>query len=135
MAIPTHYIKKRDQLHADKASPAGLSQVGREFFKLERYSDALDFFEKARDKDGIQQVKQVALERGDTFLLSRLDRFDREMISQQDWEAAGKKAEAQGRASMMLFVMKRMAAVAAAAAGQKEAKAEVKPGTEPIAEV
>src|SRR5690348_5654206 len=104
MAIPTHYIKKRDLLHSEKSSAATLAGVGNEFLQLKRYSDALDFFEKAKDKTGVEKIKQIAMDSGDTFLLSRLDRYDREMVSKADWEAAGQKAEALGRASMMQFV-------------------------------
>ncbi len=136
MGFPTHYIKKRDTLHAEKSSPATLSQIARDFFAAERFSDALDFFEKARDTAGIQQIKDVALSRGDTFLLARLDRFDRRLISAAEWEAAAKKAEAEGRASMAAFVARKFAPPppAAAAAGALVRPAEL-PGEAPLSEV
>ena len=80
MGIPTHYIKKRDLLHSEKTSVEVLSRTGKEFLALERYSDALDFFEKARDIEAIKQIKKIALDSGDTFLLARLDRFDRNLL-------------------------------------------------------
>src|SRR5947207_11890399 len=70
MAIPTNYIKKRDVLHAEKTSPQTLIQIGREFLAAERYSDALDFFEKAKDLSGLTEIKQLAVKLGDAFLLS-----------------------------------------------------------------
>jgi hypothetical protein len=109
MSFPTHYIKKRDTLHSEKTSPATLAQIGREFFAAQRYSDALDFFEKARDAQGIAQVKEYALQNGDTFLLGRLDRYDRTMISAADWEAAARKAEANSKPSMAAFVARKFA--------------------------
>jgi hypothetical protein len=136
MGFPTHYIKKRDTLHSEKSSPATLSQIGRDFFAAERFSDALDFFEKARDAEGIKQVKSVALTRGDTFLLARLDRFDRKLITAAEWEATAKKAEADGRGSMAAFVARKFApppaAVAATAAPQRPAEL---PGEAPLSEV
>ena len=136
MGFPTHYIKKRDTLHAEKSSPATLSQIGRDFFAAERYSDALDFFEKARDAAGIKQIKDVALARGDTFLLSRLDRFDRKLISAAEWEATAKKAEAEGRGSMAAFVARKFAPppAAAAAVPASQRPAEL-PGEAPLSEV
>src|SRR5438132_9537473 len=104
MPFPTHYIKKRDTLHSEKSTPAALSQIGREFFTAERYSDALDFFEKAKDAEGIRQIKELAVKIGDTFLLARLDRYDRNLITTAEWEAAAKTAEASGRLSMAEFV-------------------------------
>jgi len=133
MVVPTHYIKKRDLLHSEKTSPATLSQVGSEFLKLERFSDALDFFEKARDAEGIGQIKKCALERGDAFLLSRLDRFDRNLVSKEEWEVAAGTAESNGRASMGGYIRKKVLAPPAAKAG--DVQPSQKPGEEPIAEV
>jgi len=138
VSIPTHYIKKRDLLHAEKSSAATLAQTGREFLALERYSDALDFFEKARDGAGIAEIKQIALAQGDTFLLARLDRFDRNMISRAEWEAAAQKAEAAGRPSMAEFVARKFApppSAAKGAAGAAEQKPGEIPGAAPLAEV
>src|SRR6185369_12593506 len=109
MAIPTHYIKKRDLLHGEKTSPQVHSRTGKEFLALERYSDALDFFEKARDMDGIKEIKKIALNHGDTFLLARLDRFDRNLVTREDWDTAAQKAEAAGRGSMAMFVARKFA--------------------------
>ena len=131
MSIPTHYIKKRDLLHSEKSSPAALSRVGREFLEKERFSDALDFFEKARDMEAIRGIKEAALNSGDTFLLARLDRFDRTLVTKADWEAAATKAESSGRASMAAFVARKFAPVANAAT----AKPAELPGVAPLAEV
>jgi hypothetical protein len=128
VAIPTHYIKKRDLLHSEKTSKETLSNVGREFFDAERYSDALDFYEKAKDLNGLNEIKQYAVKSGDTFLLSRLDRFDRTLISRPDWDAAAQNAQAAGRESMANFAARKFAAETAAAA--KPAL----PGSTPLAE-
>jgi len=133
MAIPTHYIKKRDLLHNEKSSPQTLTKTGREFLALERYSDALDFFEKARDTAGIQEIKKIALTNGDTFLLARLDRFDRLLVTREEWDAAAEKAAGSGRASMAAYVARKFAPPPGAAA--KEDKAAEMPGEAPLAEV
>ena len=137
MAIPTHYLKKRDLLHSERTSPETLSRVGQEFFAQQRYSDALDFFEKARDADNIQKVKRHALEEGDTFLLARLERFDRALVSREDWDKAAEQAIAKGKASMAEFVQRRFApppAAAGAGVVPGVAPAEM-PGEAPLAEV
>ena len=136
MAIPTNYIKKRDLLHSEKTSAATLTATGREFLALERFSDALDFFEKAKDKEGIAEIKKIALSRGDTFLLARLDRFDREMVSTSDWEAAARKSAEQGRESMAEFAARKLAPPPAAPAkGAVPDKPGEMPGEAPLAEV
>ncbi|HYG75447.1 MAG TPA: hypothetical protein VEK08_10635 [Planctomycetota bacterium] len=131
MGIPTNYIKKRDLLHSEKSSPAVLSRTAREFLALERYSDALDFFEKANDSEGIAEIKKIALAGGDTFLLARLDRFNAKWVNPEDWQQAASKAEAAGKPSMATFVARKMAAANASAA----AKAAEMPGEAPLAEV
>lgn len=133
MGIPTHYIKKRDLLHSERTSSDTLSRTGKEFLALERYSDALDFFEKARDLESIKQVKNIALEKGDTFLLARLDRFDRNLVTREEWESTARKAESLGRPSMAKFVAKRFAPVATP--GAPAQKPEERPGEAPLAEV
>lgn len=134
MGIPTHYIKKRDLLHSEKTPPQTLTKTGREFLALERYSDALDFFEKARDMEGIHEIKKFALAHGDTFLLARLDRFDRNLVSRGDWDAAAEKAAAAGRSSMAAFVARRFAPPPGTGAAREEKPAEL-PGEAPLAEV
>jgi len=137
MAIPTHYLKKRDLLHSERTAPAVLTRIGREFFAQQRYSDALDFFEKARDMDNIQEVKGYALEEGDTFLLARLERFDGSLVSREDWDKAAEQAIARGKASMAEFVQRKFApppAAAATGAAPATSPAEM-PGEAPLAEV
>ncbi|MEI6231589.1 MAG: hypothetical protein WCT04_00950 [Planctomycetota bacterium] len=129
MGIPTNYIKKRDLLHSEKSSKESLAKVGREFLALERYSDALDFFEKAKDLTALNEIKQLAIKSGDTFLLSRLDRFDRTLVSRDEWNAAALTAEASGRGSMADFAMKRFAVLDAAAQ-----KPVLLPGAAPLSE-
>ena len=129
MAIPTNYIKKRDLLHSEKTAKETLAKVGREFLALERYSDALDFFEKAKDLNALNEIKQLAVKSGDTFLLSRLDRFDRNLVSREEWNSAAIKAAETGRESMANFAEKRMAAADAA-----NAPKALPPGAAPLAE-
>ena len=133
MSVPTHYIKRRDYLHSEKTPPAQLSKAGRELLEAERYSDALDFFEKAGAQDGIQAIKKIALDRGDIFLLARLDRFDRTLVSQAEWEAAARQAEALGKSSMSAYVARKFAPPPAASGAPAEPKAEEKPGEAPLA--
>lgn len=131
MAIPTHYLRKRDQLCSERTSPATLSRIGREFLLLERYSDALDFFEKAQDPDNIHEIKRIALEQGDTFLLARLERFDRTLVAREDWDKAAEQAVAKGKSSMAEFVAKKFAPPP----GEPGTPPAEKPGEAPLAEV
>ena len=129
MTIPTNYIKKRDLLHSDRSTPQSLSAVAREFLAAERFSDALDFFEKAKDLSGLNEIKQLALRTGDSFLLARLERFDRNLVSQEEWNNAAVLAEQSGRASMADFVKRKFPAPDAV-----QATPAVLPGSTPLSE-
>ena len=108
MPIPEHYLKKRDVLWNPRSTPAQLSALGQEALATEAYSDALDFFERAKDEKGVQEIKKLALKLGDTFLLSRLERFRPALVAKEDWEAAQKTAESTGRMSMAGYAQKKL---------------------------
>lgn len=118
MASPTHYLSKRDLLHGPKTSPQALSTAAREYLARESFSDALDFFEKARDAAGVQEVKRVALERGDSFLLGRIERYDPALVSAGDWERVAVVAEKKEIYSMAVFARKRIAPPEAVTPGE-----------------
>lgn len=129
MGAPLQYLQKRDLLFGPKSTPAALSAAGREYFAREAYSDALDFFEKARDLEGLKTVKAVALERGDSFLLARLERYDSALVSQQEWEQTARAAEKRGVMSMAAVARRRLAPPAPDAAPPHPA-----PGERPLDE-
>lgn len=108
MAVPTHYLKKRDILCSPKTPPATLAALGWEFFEAEAYSDALDFFERAKDEKGIQETKRLALKLGDTFLLSRLERYDRSLVRPEDWAEAQRVAVQRDRPSMAAYAERQL---------------------------
>jgi len=122
-----HYLKKRDLLWSPKATPASLSATAREYLRLEEYSDALDFFERARDEDGLREIKKAALQKGDTFLLARLERVGEKWVKPEDWEVAGKVAEKRGIFSMAAFAERKLKP-------PEQVADPVAPGTAPLEE-
>ncbi|MBI3830832.1 MAG: hypothetical protein HY291_15030 [Planctomycetes bacterium] len=117
MAAPTHYLTKRDLLHGPKTSPKALVAAGRDYLAREAFSDALDFFEKARDAEAVKEIKRIALERGDSFLLARVERYDRILVAESDWERVAVTADKNGMSSMAVFARKRIAPPEAATPG------------------
>jgi len=115
MAAPSHYLKKRDLLHGPKTASETLTACAREYLAKEGFSDALDFFEKAHDAAGVQELKKIALERGDSFLLARVERYDRKLVAEADWERVAAVAEKLERPSMAAFARKKIAPPAVAA--------------------
>jgi len=121
----SYYITKRDLLYDPKSTPAKLAAAGRSLFERECYSDALDFFERAKDEAGLKDIKALALKIGDSFLLSRLERYSRKLVTEQDWQAVIEIADKNGLSSMANFARRRLA---------PPPEASIRPGVQPLEE-
>ena len=64
-------LKKRQLLNDQELSPALCREYGEKFLTLGWWDDALDFFRKARDSEGLEKIIRHGLETGDAFLLAR----------------------------------------------------------------
>lgn len=99
-------LKKRDLLHNPQVAGQELSQYGMEYLSHQRLVDALDFFEKAQDQDGIRQVQAASIEEGNPFLLQQTGRLLKEKIGESFWRKVGNKALADGRLQQALMAFK-----------------------------
>jgi tetratricopeptide (TPR) repeat protein len=99
-------LKKRDLLHSPNTSPEELSQYGREYLQANRLVDALDFFEKAQDQEGIRQVKKIGLEEGDFFLLQQSSKLLKEPVPDEVWKDLGERFLSQGKLQEALSAFK-----------------------------
>lgn len=64
-------LKKRQLLNDQELSPALCREYGEKFLTLGWWDDALDFFRKAQDPEGLEKIIRHGLETGDAFLLAR----------------------------------------------------------------
>ena len=99
-------LKKRDLLHHPNIGNEDLSQYGWEYLKQDRPVDALDFFEKAQNLEGIQRIKEWSLEQGDPFLLQQTSKMLKEPIPEASWRKVGEKSQAAGRYQQALMAYK-----------------------------
>jgi tetratricopeptide (TPR) repeat protein len=104
-------LKKRDLLHNPNISNDEFVQYGWEYLKQERPVDALDFFEKAQNLEGIQRIREWSLEQGDPFLLQQTSKMLKEQVSEaeESWRKVGEKAKAAGRHQQALMAFKAVA--------------------------
>jgi hypothetical protein len=102
-------LKKRDLLHNPNISNDELVQYGWEYLKQERPVDALDFFEKAQNLEGIQRIREWSLEQGDPFLLQQTSKMLKEQVPEESWRLVGEKAKATGRHQQALLAFKAIA--------------------------
>lgn len=99
-------LKKRDLLHNPQVSSDQLSQYGREYFTQARLVDALNFFEKAQDLEGIRQVRDQSIEEGDPLLLQQTSKLLQESAPEEVWRRVGQIALAGGRVQQALMAFK-----------------------------
>jgi hypothetical protein len=106
MAKMVTCLKKRDLLHNPHVGENELSQYGQEYLKEDRLVDALDFFEKAQDLEGIKQIRDRSIREGDPFLLQQTSKFLKEKIAEEVWRMVGEKTWSEGRLRQALAAFK-----------------------------
>ena len=85
-------LKKRDLLNSDKADRSELIKLGERYLHDDRLSDAIDFFEKAEHSEGLTQLKDQCVSKGDYFLCQRLAIILEESPPPEDWIQLGDNA-------------------------------------------
>ena len=85
-------LKKRDLLSSGKADKAELIELGERYLHEDRLSDTIDFFEKAEHFEGLTQLKEQCVAKGDYFLCQRLANILGESPSSEEWIQLGDNA-------------------------------------------
>ena len=85
-------LKKRRLLNDPELRPELCRQYGEQFLSLGWWQDALEFFLKCGDAQGLEMIKTYSLETGDAFLLGRLGPQD-----PKTWRLVADKALDQGK--------------------------------------
>ena len=94
--LPNHK-KKQQLLHTKDAKPEDLSRQGEKFLRAGWLSDAIDFFGKASDQDGLKKIREIAVEEGDTFLFRRTLKVMDETAGEEQWKELAARALEQGK--------------------------------------
>ncbi len=90
-------LKKRDLLNSDNTESSKLLDLGKLYLQEDRLSDAIDFFEKAKYWEGLDQLKERCLEEGDCFLYERLVKIMELTPEPGDWIKLGDAALSNGK--------------------------------------
>jgi hypothetical protein len=99
MAKPdlTNMLTKREILYSEKYTDEDRNAAADEFIGMERFGEALEFLEVTRDAGRLARIRDAALERGDTFLLLRVEKLGGEELPAETWRRAAEKAETLGK--------------------------------------
>lgn len=85
-------LKKRDLLNSGKADKSELIKLGERYLHEDRLSDAIDFFERAEHFEGLTQLKEQSVAKGDYFLCLRLAKILEESPPPEEWIQLGDNA-------------------------------------------
>jgi len=94
------FREKRRILFGEKTTPEQMRNTGRLFMEVERYDEALDFFERTDAEAEVREIAGVAFERGDVPLFLRAKLILKEQPTEQELSAIARTAESAGRRSM-----------------------------------
>ena len=92
-----HYKKKQQLLHAKDAKPEDLRRQGEEFLKAGWLSDAIDFFGKAGDQNGLEKIRDITIEEGDVFLFRSTLKALGATANEDQWKELADRAFALGK--------------------------------------
>ena len=102
-------LKKRGLIQEVTTSRETLIKFGQEYLQQGRWLEALEFFERAPDPEGLQTLKKRGLEEGDPFIYKQACRFLKVSPDPGDWKLIGEKALSQGRWHQALTAFKALA--------------------------
>jgi len=92
-------MEKRTLLNAKDVSPEVLRDYGKLCFEAGRTSDAFEFYAAAKDADGLDKMKQLAIKEGLAYLLHWLEGRADHPVSRQEWIEAASNARRLGKSS------------------------------------
>ncbi len=92
-----HYKFKQALLHGKDTNPAEISRLGRRFLEEGWLNDAIDFFKKAEDSQGLAAIREISIEEGDIFLLRQAIKAGGEAAGEDEWKQIGERALELGK--------------------------------------
>ena len=90
-ALPDSF-KKRELLNDANVSAERLVALGDSFLEQGYLCDAASFFRKASHQEGMDRLKSLATEQGDSFLFELTIRDSKDTEDPDSWEKVGRKA-------------------------------------------
>ena len=97
MAKVLDCLNRRQMLNSTSISATKLSELAREFAGQGFLSDAVDFYAKANDQEGLAQVLNLAVDEGDYFLFTRIKKTLGLPIEPEDCQRLADRAEELGK--------------------------------------
>ena len=90
---------KRRHLLAGDLDAARACAIAEAYQEEDRHIEAIAFFAKAEDEAGLEKLRELAIERGDVFLLREVSTALRATIDEGTWMRTAEAAAAAGFAA------------------------------------
>jgi len=89
-------LKRRDLLYLGETPPEILVKYGDMYFERGLIVDAFEFYKQAHFREGLERIKEIAIEEGDVFLLGELERAGLQ-VSEEERETLHENARKAGK--------------------------------------
>lgn len=87
-----HLKQKQKLLYAEDPEPAALIALGQRYLEAGWFNDAIDFWQRAEHREGLQQLQMTAVEQGDAFLFNRCLHALDEEAPESAWQELAQRA-------------------------------------------
>lgn len=87
-----NYQEKQRILYIDRRPERDLISVGDAFLEAGKISDAIEFYQKANNIAGLEKIKGMAEDTGDVMLFHQVLKPLKKHVSDEDWNAIGRRA-------------------------------------------
>jgi hypothetical protein len=92
-----HYKSKQQILFAKDAKPETLSDYGRRYLAVGWLSDALEFFTRAGDQRGLEEIRARSIQEGDVFIFRRVLDAQAQTATDAEWKQVAENARQLGK--------------------------------------
>jgi len=86
------YREKQKILYIDRQSDRVLLTYGDSYLESGRISDATDFYQKANHLQGLEKIREIAEEIGDTMAFQYVLKALKRNLTEDDWNRVGQRA-------------------------------------------
>jgi hypothetical protein len=86
------YQEKQKILYIDRRSTEGLIGYGDRSLEANLIFDALEFYQKAKHRPGLEKILEMAMSTGDAMLFEQAAKALRREYSAEEWDRLGQRA-------------------------------------------
>lgn len=101
------YRRKQQLLYEEQRKPAELITYGEKYLAAGRIADAIEFYQVAKNIDGLEKIRVDAREKGDVMLFQQASKALNLSPAVQDWLTVGQAARARQKYSFALLAFEK----------------------------